>query len=105
ALYEFLTSHLHRRPQITGIERRPELVEFCNAVAQRAKFDGLRVASSRPDNWLPSRLDMLIALHACDTATDEAIAAGIKAGAQVIVVAPCCHKQVRKSMTVTNELA
>jgi len=105
ALYEFLTAHLHLTPQITGVELRPELVGFCNAVAQRAKFDGLRFESGSIDNWQPSRLDMLIALHACDTATDEAIAAGIKAGAQVIVVAPCCHKQVRKSMRARNELA
>ena len=42
---------------------------------------------------------MLIALHACDTATDDAIAAGIRAGAATIIVAPCCHKQVRKAMT------
>ena len=46
---------------------------------------------------------MLIALHACDTATDEAIATGIRAGASVIVVAPCCHKQVRKSLRPRRE--
>ena len=43
---------------------------------------------------------MLIALHACDILTDVAIAAGIKANAQMIIVAPCCHKQIRKAMTV-----
>lgn len=104
ALYEFLTAHLHLAPHITGVELRPELTGFCTAVAQRAKFDGLRFESGSINNWQPARLDMLIALHACDTATDEAIAAGIKAVAQVVVVAPCCHKQVRKSMKARNEL-
>ena len=44
-------------------------------------------------------IDLLIALHACDTATDDAIYKGINAGAKLIVVAPCCHKQIRKQMT------
>jgi SAM-dependent methyltransferase len=105
ALYEFLTTRLQHAPQVTGIELRPELVEFCNGVAQRAKFEDLRFESGSIATWKPQRLDMLIALHACDTATDEAIAAGVGAGAQIIVVAPCCHKQVRKAMTARNELA
>ena len=47
---------------------------------------------------------MLIALHACDTATDDAIAKGIKANAKYIICAPCCHKQIRKQMAPTNAL-
>ena len=42
--------------------------------------------------------NMLIALHACDTATDDAIYKGITAGSDLIVVAPCCHKQIRREM-------
>ena len=48
---------------------------------------------------------MLIALHACDTATDDAIFKGIVANAKVIIVAPCCHKQIRKQMKPVNVLA
>jgi hypothetical protein len=48
-------------------------------------------------------LDVLIALHACDTATDDAIAAGIKAEAKLIVCAPCCHKQIRKEISASPE--
>ncbi|HEX2749881.1 MAG TPA: SAM-dependent methyltransferase [Verrucomicrobiales bacterium] len=105
ALYDYLTTHLHLAPHVTGVELRPELVEFCNAAARRAKFDSLRFEAGSIHGWRPSRLDMLIALHACDTATDEALATGIRAGASVIVVAPCCHKQVRKSMFPHNELS
>jgi hypothetical protein len=47
---------------------------------------------------------MLIALHACDTATDDAIYKGIQANAKVIICAPCCHKQIRKQMMPDNEL-
>ena len=51
------------------------------------------------------KIDVLIALHACDTATDDAIFRGIKSGAALIVCAPCCHKQIRKAMNVSGELA
>ena len=43
--------------------------------------------------------DVLIALHACDTATDDALYEGIRAGASLIVAAPCCHKELRRKMT------
>ncbi len=105
ALYEFLTAELNMQPQVTGVELRPALVELCNGVAQRSGFTGLTFAAGSIAGWQPERLDMLIALHACDTATDEAIAAGVRAGASVIVVAPCCHKQVRQSMRARNELS
>ena len=48
---------------------------------------------------------MLIALHACDTATDLALATGIRQQAQIIVAAPCCHKQIRRDMATRNEMA
>ena len=51
-----------------------------------------------------SSVDMLIALHACDTATDEAIYKGIHANATIIICAPCCHKQIRKQMEPDNAL-
>ena len=49
--------------------------------------------------------DMVIALHACDIATDMAIAKGIQAGAQFIIVSPCCHKQIRSVMKHQNALS
>jgi len=105
ALYDYLTSQTTLRPHITGVEQRPELVESCNRVAERSGFEGLHFVAGGIRDWRPERLDMLIALHACDTATDEALAAGVRAGAGVLVVAPCCHKQVRQNMEVRNELS
>ena len=49
-------------------------------------------------------VDILIALHACDTATDDALAFGIKANADLIVCAPCCHKQVRREVEESKKL-
>ncbi len=105
ALYDYLTSQTALRPRITGIEQRPHLVAICNHAAERAGFTGLTFESGNINDWRPQRLDMLIALHACDTATDEALAAGVRAGARVLVVAPCCHKQVRQCMDAGNELS
>jgi hypothetical protein len=50
------------------------------------------------EDYTIQSLDLLIALHACDTATDDAIFKGVQAGAKLIVVAPCCHKQIRREM-------
>jgi SAM-dependent methyltransferase len=105
ALYEFLTRHHGLKPQITGIELRPKLVELCNKAAQQAGFTGLDFVATDINDFQPGRLDMLIALHACDTATDLALAKGVHEHAAIIVAAPCCHKQVRKEMEAHNELA
>jgi hypothetical protein len=105
ALYDFLTQKLGLTPQITGIELRQNLVDKCNQWATEAGFTGLNFIAQDINHYHPERLDMLIALHACDIATDLALAKGILATAKAIVVAPCCHKQIRKAMQTRNELA
>ncbi len=98
ALYDYLTHTLGLDVHVTGIEIRPELVAFCNELAHKNDFQQLQFIAQNIQDFQPTRIDVLIALHACDTATDLAIAKGIKAGAQLIIVAPCCHKQIRKQM-------
>lgn len=98
ALYDYLANQLGLRPAVTGIELRQNLVDFCNALAEKAGYGGLSFRAQDIYDFQPGRIDMLIALHACDTATDIAIARGIQAGAGIIIVAPCCHKQIRKQM-------
>ena len=105
ALYDFLENHLGLKPHITGIELRPALVDFCNKTAQQVGFQNLNFIAQDIADYNPGLLDMLIALHACDTATDLALAAGIRQKARIIVVAPCCHKQIRREMQTQNELA
>jgi SAM-dependent methyltransferase len=104
ALYDFLKNNLKRDPSVFGIELRPKLVEFCNKLGQKCHFDKLSFIAQDINAFETERLDMLIALHACDTATDIAIAKGIRSGAKIIVVAPCCHKQLRKELNVSNEM-
>ena len=103
ALYSYLQQK-NSSVKITGVELRKDLVEKCNQIAKASSFTGLHFEEgSIQDHELP-HTDMLIALHACDTATDEAIAKGIQAKAMHIICAPCCHKQIRKQMSPANIL-
>ena len=98
ALYEYMTAVRGLEPTITGVEQRPDLVAACNRIATASGFDALHFAAGTIDSFNAAGVNLLIALHACDTATDDAIAKGIKAAADLIVVAPCCHKQIRREM-------
>ncbi|MCB0561668.1 MAG: SAM-dependent methyltransferase [Lewinellaceae bacterium] len=98
ALYDHLANGLGLLPTITGIELRQKLVDFCNELAKEAGYSELSFLAKDIHDFQPERIDMLIALHACDIATDIAIAKGVQSGAEIIIVAPCCHKQVRKQM-------
>ncbi len=102
ALYDYLTHTLKRDVQVTGVEFRADMVALCNGVAKECGFEKLRFVEGTIADFDSSGTDLLIALHACDTATDDAIAQGVAAGAQLIVAAPCCHKQIRREMEKTN---
>ncbi|MBX2942772.1 MAG: SAM-dependent methyltransferase [Cyclobacteriaceae bacterium] len=98
ALYDYLKNKLQHEVSVTGIERREDLVDQCNRVAKSLGFDQLHFECSSIEDYALKKVDILIALHACDTATDDAIAKGIKADAALIVCAPCCHKQIRQQL-------
>jgi hypothetical protein len=98
ALYELLTQRLNLDVDIKGVEIRPDLVLKINEIINSNHLKGLEFVESSIEAYHPEKLDVLIALHACNTATDDAIASGIKAGAELIVCAPCCHKQIRQEM-------
>ncbi len=87
------------RGHIYGIETRAELVEKSRALAQRLGFErmsflNLSVAESADAAELPARIDIVTALHACDTATDDAIAFGLQKNARAMVLVPCCQAEV-----------
>ena len=91
--------------QITGIELSPDLVALCNDIARACGFDGLNfIEGTIADSELHDA-NILIALHACDTATDDALYKGITANAEIIVAAPCCHKEIKKQMKPPELLA
>ena len=98
ALHELLTQRLNLDVDIKGVEIRPDLVLKINEIIKSDNLKGLEFVESSIEAYRPEKLDVLIALHACNTATDDAIASGIRAGAELIVCAPCCHKQIRQEM-------
>ena len=104
----FATADLLRdRADVSGIERRAALVDTCNREAQAHALTNLTFATGEIAPTAPriGNLDVLIALHACDTATDDALAAGIAAGARLLVVSPCCQKELRPQLTAPPVLA
>ena len=97
ALYDYLLAQ-HKTPLITGVELRSNLVEFCQNVADQVGFNHLDFFEGDVRSYQPAKLDVMIALHACDIATDFAIHTGIRLNASMIMCAPCCHKELRPQL-------
>ncbi|MFZ5494899.1 MAG: class I SAM-dependent methyltransferase [Verrucomicrobiota bacterium] len=105
ATHDYFDLVLKRSARVCGVEARPELVARCNRLARETGRPKLSfIAGTIQDAELPDP-DVLIALHACDTATDDALARGIKAGTALIVVAPCCQKELRPQLRAAPVLA
>lgn len=126
ALYEYLTQKCKYDIEMEGVEIRPDLVVKINEIIKESDMKDFRFVESSIDSYQLSaiscqfvpdlvegttcfgasadsatsttQLDVLIALHACNTATDDAIIKGIESGAKLIICAPCCHKQIRQEM-------
>jgi len=94
---------VEQRPvAITGVEAREDLTRLCTRVAGECGFEGLRFVCSPIAEFRLPPLDILVALHACNTATDDALFAGLQAGAQILLAAPCCHKEARPQVDHAN---
>ena len=94
---------------IYGIETRSELVASSQALAQRLGFErmqflNLSVAESAHSDALPAQIDVVTALHACDTATDDAIAFGLQKKAKFMVLVPCCQAELARALNQNKAL-
>ncbi|MGV3569494.1 MAG: class I SAM-dependent methyltransferase [Ramlibacter sp.] len=110
----FILYDLFFKPQgrghIYGIETRADLVEKSRALAQRLGFDRmsflhLSAADAADAAQLPPRIDVVTALHACDTATDDAIAFGLRKQARFMVLVPCCQAEVASALREQKALS
>jgi hypothetical protein len=95
---------------VYGIETRAELVERSRALAQRLGFGrmsflNISAADAAGDEQLPAQIDMVTALHACDTATDDAIAFGLRKKARALVLVPCCQAEVAANLRQNKALS
>ncbi len=98
ALYDYLVNQKKYNATVTGIELREGLVNYCNDIAAKSAFKNLSFVAQPIQDYDNNKIDILIALHACDTATDDAIYKGLSAKASLIICAPCCHKQIRQQV-------
>ena len=95
---------------IYGIETRLELVQRSGELAQRLGFErmsflNVTVAESAQSAQLPSQIDVVTALHACDTATDDAIAFGLAKQAKFMVLVPCCQAEIARNLNAGKALS
>ena len=102
-LYDLFFKHHESTSRIYGIETREELVAHSRELASRLGFGGMSflnmpVAESITSSQLPATVDMVSALHACDTATDDAINFALKKQARFIVLVPCCQAEVAAAL-------
>ena len=97
ALYDFLHQQ-GLQVDVVGVELRADLVKLCNSVVAKLGLQGLRFEQGDISTAAPAEFDVMIALHACDTATDHAIFHGVRAHASLIVCSPCCHKELRPKL-------
>lgn len=100
-LYDLFCKDRAPGARLHGIETRAELVASSRALASRLGFAGmsfhhLSVAESIASDRLPARVDLVTALHACDTATDDAIRFALKHDAAAIALVPCCQAEAAR---------
>lgn len=96
--------------RVFGIETRPELVARSRGLAARLGFDRMvflntSAAAAATDEGLPERIDLVTALHACDTATDDAIAFGLRKQARAMALVPCCQAEVAAQLRRSKALS
>ena len=108
-IYDLFFKSLHSG-HIYGIETRPELVQKSRELAARLGFErmsflNLSVAESTASDALPDQIDVVTALHACDTATDDAIAFGLKKQARYLVLVPCCQAEIARCLNANKALS
>jgi SAM-dependent methyltransferase len=105
AAFEWLRREGFAPLEVLGLEVRPHLVESAERLARELHFEGLHFQTGTIADTALERLDVLVALHACDTATDDALAQGVRAGASLLLAAPCCHKELRPRLQAPPVLA
>lgn len=98
AVHDYLTANLGVKTQVTGVELRQGLVDLCNQTAQKLALAGIKFEQGDVQHFSAQGINIMIALHACDTATDYALNMGIRTGADIIMCSPCCHKQIRPQL-------
>lgn len=105
AMHDYFCHTLNLQAQITGVELRQNLVDLCNETASALNLTGLRFEQGDVKHFKTRGINVMVALHACDIATDYAINMGIRTGAEIIMCSPCCHKEIRPQIRLPEVMA
>ena len=103
ALYDYLTRIKGSAVNVTGVDRKADVMANCAKTAAELGYDGLSFVEGDISDLSNAKMDMAVCLHACDTATDLALFAAESNGAKVILAAPCCHHELF-SQAANNDL-
>ncbi len=105
-LYWYFAVKQGRKVRIIGYDLKADVVEHCSAVAEKYGYEGLRFvrADVSRDALYDERVDMVVTLHACDTATDYALRYAVEKGADYIFSVPCCQHEINLQMKKGGEL-
>jgi len=99
ALYDYLVLKMGYNVEIVGLDLKENVIKFCSDLAQKLKYDDLRFEQGDIKGFQEFEdVDMVISLHACNTATDEALAKAVNWGAKVILAVPCCQHELLKKI-------
>lgn len=98
AVHDYVNANLGLDVQVTGVELRQNLVDLCNQTAKKLSLAGIKFEQGDVQHFSAQGINIMIALHACDIATDYALNMGIRTGAEIIMCSPCCHKQIRPQL-------
>ena len=105
ALHHLLTKVHGRDVRIVGLDREPSVIETCRDVAQRLELSGLEFrVGDITTHQTGEPVDLAVSLHACDTATDDALAQAIRWQAHVILAVPCCQHELAGKMNCESLL-
>ncbi|MDX2109892.1 MAG: SAM-dependent methyltransferase [Verrucomicrobiota bacterium] len=105
AAYAYLRETRGVQTTVIGVEQRDDLVTTCNTLAKKCGYEGLSFIKGYINEIPLAGIDVLVALHACNTATDDALHAGIQAGTSIILCAPCCHQEIRPQLIAPEVLS
>jgi hypothetical protein len=99
ALNAYLTLERDRRCWVYGVDANPERIRQAELLRQQVGLENMELQAEPVRAFRsPAPIDLLLSLHACDTATDEAIAKGMELGARAMLIVPCCHRELLSQM-------
>ena len=102
AIHHLLTELRGREVEIVGLDLKQDVIEACSALAERTNAAGLRFEQGEIAGFDPGgeagKVDLVVSLHACDTATDEALAQAVRWQADAILAVPCCQKEAYRQI-------